>query len=550
MTSLTRARAVLFVVLAIALAIPALAFIDERVAQWIARTAAPVVKLSARKIGQLQHPMVFAAVSFGWSLVVGFALIYWMRAAYAFARNHLRVRDVEYRSWVFWSWLIPVINLYKPCQVLREIHRCGHPSAGKIPLSDLRSSAALVVWWIIHRALHFLFFTSLVILGLWAASGIFLSPFASPAVQTKWTAGIYALLTVGWFFVAAALTARLRRHPAFQGDAAEEDVEQQAEEEDEDDWSDGDEHDDVEEQKTFFSAAYRREPLIEDLPEPQQPVAPPPAPSPSAARVAQVTRPSLHVTSKSPSVARAAAMEEPSVPVPPLPSAIHVPPPPRERTGEPETSASFVPLTEPQPDEVPFDEAAAYDRIAEELETGRRERGAWLRAVVESGADEARQPVIYAQLRLRQLRLAHEKELMDVAERQRMEEQERIESERAAERRQAAERYLLDAFHHQDAVTLDGAEFLEVVRVAVDENRVNQRSRSNGKTLLHMAVERVAFHTRMADEEVPGAEMLAYDRRAIRMLLDAGADPGLRDRNARSAHDYARAVGIPLRQMA
>lgn len=568
MDNLKRIRIVLFVVLTIGLLISLVAFIDDQVLQALPGAIRPSLGAEGAATGRLLDPTIWSALSFSWLVVVGITLVTWTRSAYAAARTDLHVRDVEHRQWAVWGWIIPVVNLYKPCQMLRELYRCGDASAGQIPLDDIPSSIGLSAWWIVQRLLKLLFLLSVFVFILSGISGISLTPFASNAVQLKWTAAVYALMMIGWMVVTGLLTARLGRHPGYAADSLP--IAGDIGSGDEDDREDiGEEYET--DDRAFFNAAYRREPMIGDLKAPRDEpvVASVPLlqdePVPSRAETVPPSMASQSIsprfTAPQPAAFQTSASQastyQPPAPQPPTSQTPGYQPLARQSIPTAPAHAPVPVIAQPETlpqDDIAsgsgFDEMAAYSKIADELETGQRDKGAWLRAMVESGGDEARQAALYATLRLKQLRMAHDKERHDLAERQRIEEQERLEQERAAERRREAERYLLEGFHQQDAVTLDGPEFLEVVQVAVEENRVNQRSRSNGKTLLHMAVERIAFHSRQADDEASNAELLAYDRRAIRMLLDAGADPALRDRGSRSAHDYARAVGIPLRQLA
>lgn len=441
--------------------------------------------------------------SLGWLLIVGTAIVGWMEAAYGLVQDELPDAAPVHAEWALMAWIVPIISLYKPYQLLRELYRCGDPAADSSPLHLLPSSPGLLAWWLLYRPAHFVYVILAAGIVAFFATGIVVIPVLDIEEQIIALLAITIVTSVAWLGVVNMLTARLL-YAASQKERVKD--------------------------SGFLTSVYRREPQIDP-----------------------VERPVEYVAPRKTALAEA-AFSEPmfSEPVfsPPEPARTDV-----KRTPFIDNDISpQEPMRLPSPSAgPPFDETAAYTRIAEEMDTKQWEKGTWLRALVESGNDAAKQPLLYAKLRLAQLRNEHVARHIALQEEEEREERQRIAMEEAAQRRRDAEHYLMGQFHVQSASTLDEMEFLEVIQLAISENRVNQRSRSSGKTLLHMAIERLGVLEQRGHNESGGpAGDDGEQRRALRaiqQLLSAGADPMVRDRAGQTSHDYARANGIHLKML-
>lgn len=452
--------------------------------------------------------------SLGWVLIVGTAIVGWMESAYALVQDELPDTAPAHAEWTLMAWIVPVISLYKPYQLLRELYRCGDPAAASSPLHLLPSSPGLLVWWLLYRPAHFVYVVLAAGILVFFATGIVVIPRIDIEEQITALLAIAIATSIAWLAVVNMLTARLI-YAASQKERVKD--------------------------LGFLASVYRREPQIEPVE--------PPAEAPverAPARKMAIAKP----TFSEPSFSEPAF----SAPEP----AFSAPEPARMDVRRAPVIDSDPSPEEPMPLRAPsvgpaFNEAAAYTRIAEEMDTKQWEKGTWLRALVESGNDAAKQPLLYAKLRLAQLRSEHVARQIDLQEQQEREERERIAVEEATQRRREAEHYLMGQFHVQSASTLDETAFLEVIQLAIAENRVNQRSRSSGKTLLHMAIERLGVLQQRGSRETGGTggddDEQRRALRAIQQLLGAGADPLIRDRAGQTSHDYARANGIHLRML-
>lgn len=431
-------------------------------------------------------------LSIAWLLIVGIAIVGWMDAAYDLVREELPDVAPVYGEWTLMSWIVPVINIYKPYQLLRELYRCGDPAAASTPLHLLSSSPGILAWWLLYRPAHFVYIVLAIGVVIFFATGIVAIPLLDIEEQIVALLALAIATSIAWLSMANMLTARLL-YAASQKERVED--------------------------SGFLAAVYRREPQIDPIEASVDDSVP--RRMTSAEPVIPTAEPARVIARRTPFIEDDAPAAEPM----------------------PDTSASSP----------PFDETAAYTRIAEEMDTKQWEKGTWLRALVESGNDAAKQPLLYAKLRLAQLRNEHVSRQIALQEEQEREERQRIAVEEAAQRKREAEHYLMGQFHVQSASTLNETEFLEVIQLAIAENRVNQRSRSSGKTLLHMAIERLGMLEQRAYRETGGAGEDDDDQkrtlRAIQQLLSAGADPLLRDRAGQSSHDYARAAGIHLKML-
>lgn len=74
---------------------------------------------------------------FGWSIL----FVVWFRRARINAEHH-GYRQRRARGWAFWGWIVPIVSLWFPFQIMGDIWRAG------LPASDRRKIAWLpALWW-------------------------------------------------------------------------------------------------------------------------------------------------------------------------------------------------------------------------------------------------------------------------------------------------------------------------------------------------------------------------------------------------------------------
>jgi hypothetical protein len=73
--------------------------------------------------------------------VLGILFVVWLRRARINAGSH-DYRQRRARGWTFWGWLIPIVNLWIPFQIMGDIWRAG------LPAQQRRKTAwLLALWW-------------------------------------------------------------------------------------------------------------------------------------------------------------------------------------------------------------------------------------------------------------------------------------------------------------------------------------------------------------------------------------------------------------------
>lgn len=228
-----------------------------------------------------------------------------------------------------------------------------------------------------------------------------------------------------------------------------------------------------------------------------------------------------------------------------------------------------------------FDERPAYETIAEEIESGRQDKGLWLQAFVRSAGDPVRQKLIYVEARIEGLR------------NQFVLQQQAADLKQKEERRVAGENAKREEEFHALMAAISTGEIAEVRRRLesdIDLEQVNesgltplqlaiqlgnekiikllspevtprvaeliQRFRS-GSNLFNSELEEIATSvlTKRADPDLrartSGMTLLhvAVDRNlpdVVSTLLRAGCHRGLRDARGLTAHDLAVRLGHVL----
>jgi len=104
----------------------------------------------------------FARLVFLTLIGVGLALVKWLNACYRFAKDSIGASGFKNEGWTAWAWIVPIINLFKPYQIINEIYKAGAP--GYRNPDDWKKesgSGLLLTWWIFWVVTHLFFATSL-----------------------------------------------------------------------------------------------------------------------------------------------------------------------------------------------------------------------------------------------------------------------------------------------------------------------------------------------------------------------------------------------------
>jgi hypothetical protein len=84
------------------------------------------------KLAGLAQSVVFVVAGLWW--------LQWFQPLYTAVRNAGRARFGSGRTW-FWAWVLPVVNLFLPMRLVRDVWRAADPPGERSPLP------AVIRWW-------------------------------------------------------------------------------------------------------------------------------------------------------------------------------------------------------------------------------------------------------------------------------------------------------------------------------------------------------------------------------------------------------------------
>lgn len=120
------ARNLMFIALGIDMAVTVLGFI---ICLWVADVLNDI-SIGITGAGQSTMTMMklfqysFYASTLT-SIVVGLAIIYWLKSAYRYLKEDLLATGFIEEGYKIWGWLVPIMCLYKPYLVLDEIYKAS-----------------------------------------------------------------------------------------------------------------------------------------------------------------------------------------------------------------------------------------------------------------------------------------------------------------------------------------------------------------------------------------------------------------------------------------
>lgn len=79
-------------------------------------------------------------------VVLAVTWLFWMRRL---RQNVIALgRDPVYRpAWIFWGWIVPIMNYFRPYQVIKDLWRNSSPSLGRYPGGE--PPRFVLAWWVI-----------------------------------------------------------------------------------------------------------------------------------------------------------------------------------------------------------------------------------------------------------------------------------------------------------------------------------------------------------------------------------------------------------------
>lgn len=156
--------------------------------------------------------------SFSWVIVlttigVGLGLVKWLNTCYQFAKESLHATEFKQEGWTVAGWILPIINLFKPYQIINEIYRSGSATYnGGDSWKKESGSSLILTWWIFWVVTHIFMW----IIGkemfkkaLRHDSDFTISQLIGVYEVSAWSCVLSIVIAGLWFVVANHLTQRL-----------------------------------------------------------------------------------------------------------------------------------------------------------------------------------------------------------------------------------------------------------------------------------------------------------------------------------------------------
>lgn len=152
-------------------------------------------------------------------IVVAAALVHWLRSCYAHAENEIGCTDLEQKKYVIWGWL-PILNIFKPYQVLNELFRVGGSSySSSNGYKKEGGSSSLLLWWIFWVISHLILSilnrayinagTKIIFNESHTEASVLLKSAIAAYDYSVWIAAISTIVSIGWLWASNLLTERL-----------------------------------------------------------------------------------------------------------------------------------------------------------------------------------------------------------------------------------------------------------------------------------------------------------------------------------------------------
>jgi hypothetical protein len=167
-------------------------------------------------LGSLEFWDGFSKLIFLTMIGVGLGLVKWLNSCYRFAKESLGASGFKNESWTAAGWIIPILNLFRPYQVINEIYKAGAPSySAPDGWKKEGSSGLLLTWWIFWAVIHFVgWIMTKQLLRSSLRDDISLQQGIVLTEMQAWSCVISLIVAGLWFVVANHLTQRLLDRPS------------------------------------------------------------------------------------------------------------------------------------------------------------------------------------------------------------------------------------------------------------------------------------------------------------------------------------------------
>lgn len=323
---------------------------------------------------------------------VGLTLVKWLNTCYRYARSSVGASGFKNENWTASGWIIPIINLFKPYQIISEIYKAGASNYSNADDWKKESgSGILLMWWICYAVTHFIYWIAArqIVQKTSIGDDLTLPQIIGLYDVSVWTCGLSIITSALWFLVANHLTQRLLdRKPLESPSNAKSQLPSHS-------------------QALPTTSKSSVEPEFDEY------------------RGNEVTQPAAAPMMKAPELPATTAHEHSSAT-------------PMSRKSE-----AYVP-TSPAADLVamPDGDDWAYEMVAVELDQNNLDKTQWTRAFAETGGDENKTKALYIQRRVQRIVATEAERIREInAQRARELEAEKLRhAQEIAKERQARER--------------------------------------------------------------------------------------------------------------
>lgn len=209
---LKSAKNLFFIVLGIDMAVTALVVVTDFWAVDVLNDIrSGITTVDQSTIRTLEFWESFAKVMIITLIGVGLALVRWLDACYAYAKETIKATGFTQEGWKTLGWIVPFMNAFKPYQVLSEIYKVSatdHHGGEEWKRSS--GSGMLLLWWIFWVITHMIMWG----IGKQALKSAFRDDLTLNQIigmyYSSVTVCVVSLIVAGlWFVVAGNLTRRL-----------------------------------------------------------------------------------------------------------------------------------------------------------------------------------------------------------------------------------------------------------------------------------------------------------------------------------------------------
>lgn len=213
-TKLENAKKILSITLSVDIAVTALIVITNFWAVAVVKNVQVTHEIEKSTVKALDFWESFSVLGIVAVICVGLALVRWLGGCYEFARDTLKSTGFSQEKWRISGWIIPFLNLFKPYQVINEIHKvsvAGNPEGEKWKNSS--GSGMLLTWWIFWAITHLILWSMVKYsFRISFQDDLTLNQAIELYHISTFVCIISLVISILWLFISGGMTRRLLNH--------------------------------------------------------------------------------------------------------------------------------------------------------------------------------------------------------------------------------------------------------------------------------------------------------------------------------------------------